>query len=526
MSVRYRFKGSSVYVEPGTFRVSEASLGAGVGRARADSAYQTTGTGVRSRAWPGSSFGPNLALDYEGDQLRKQSRELVRKNAIAGAAVDRIVTNVVGTGIRPKAPNTKAQALWNKWTDESAVDGQLDFYGQQGQAVGSLVAAGECFVRMRTRRPSDGLTVPFQIEILESEFCPTSKNEVETDTRGAIRNGIEFDKNVKTKRVAYWMYRRHPGDGSAGQMDLNEPVRVPASEVLQLYHPTRPGQLRGEPWLTRALARLKDLEEYDGAELVRKKTAAMLVGFIRRQVPTDLTEDELKAVFGNDASVSDGIGQIALEPGTMQVLAPNEDVSFSDPKDVGGQYEVWMRMQLRLIAAAAGILYEQLTGDFSTGINDRTWRAAVSEFRRRCEYWQHHLVVYQLCRPIWRRWADLALLAGADVGDLDPTAAVPWIPQAWPYINPVQDVQARETEVKAGFTSRTAIVAERGEDAEEIDRQQAADNTRADGLKLKYSSDGRQAKATPPKPGRSSAPPPDDPDDVSDKPDDQERDAA
>jgi len=67
-----------------------------------------------------------------------------------------------------------------------------------------------------------------------------------------------------------------------GGMDT---VRVPAAEVMHLFRPLRPGQIRGEPWLARALVKLNELDQYDDAELVRKKTAAMFAGFITRLAP-------------------------------------------------------------------------------------------------------------------------------------------------------------------------------------------------------------------------------------------------
>jgi capsid protein len=68
------------------------------------------------------------------------------------------------------------------------------------------------------------------------------------------------------------------------------------------------------------------------------------------------------------------------------------------------------------------------------------------------------------------------------------------MPQAWPYIHPVQDVEAAQLEVRNGLASRSGKVSERGDDVEVIDAEQAADNTRADELGLKYDSDGRQPK--------------------------------
>jgi capsid protein len=40
-----------------------------------------------------------------------------------------------------------------------------------------------------------------------------------------------------------------------------ETVRVPAEEVIHLFRPLRPGQIRGEPWLARALVKLNELDQ-------------------------------------------------------------------------------------------------------------------------------------------------------------------------------------------------------------------------------------------------------------------------
>ena len=53
-------------------------------------------------------------------------------------------------------------------------------------------------------------------------------------------------------------------------------------------------------------------------------------------------------------------------------------------------------------------------------------------------------------------------------------------PASWPYINPLQDVQADALKVDSGFTSRTAVVAERNDDenAIQVDQQRQADSIR------------------------------------------------
>lgn len=488
--VRVRIKGTRLYMADG-FTVAGAT---------GSLPYDAAGQGLRARTWQSPQLGPNAALTYALSTLRARSRDAVRKNGLAESAVSVLVRNVIGTGIVPqfRTPdlglNRELAELWTDWTDEADADGYLDLYGLQALAVRSIVEGGEAFVRFRTRFPGDLETVPFQIQLLESELCPVDRFEARPGRE--IRNGIEFD--AIGRRRAYWMYRRHPNDWHAlGGVRDGEPVPVPASEVAHLYEIRRPGQIRGEPWLVRALIKLRDLDAYDDAELMRKKIAALFAGFITRPTPEEGEwTGEQPGLMGEGAPDAGGVARAPLMPATLQVLLPGEEITFSEPADVGGNYEAFVRDQRRAVAVAAGVLYEQLSGDYSK-INDRTFRAAVNEFRRFCQMLQHHVVVYQFCRPVGRRWLDAARLARLirPPRGMDERAfhRVKWVPQGWSYIHPVQEVQAAREAVRAGFRSRAEVVSEQGYDVEAIDREIAEDNARADSLGNAYDSDGRQA---------------------------------
>ncbi|WP_409564148.1 phage portal protein [Methylobacterium sp. J-068] len=484
--------------------LSGAPIGTDVGREAAP--YDAAGGfGRRSRAWRVGGYGPNTAITYSLDELRRKSRDQARKNPYARAAVDRLVTNIIGTGIKPQSTaaistvgmnktHTKAankaseefrQAvtrLWWDWTDQADSIGAHDFYGLQAIAVRGMIEGGECFVRMRPRRLTDGLSVPLQLQVLEGDHCDVFKNSPSE----RIRQGIQY--NEIGARTGYWLYREHPGDGILGGTGGLNQTLVQAADICHLYRAMRPGQDRGEPWLAPALQTLYDLSGYLDAELVRKKNSAMFVGFIKRVADSE-------SPLGADDADGAGSAGLAFEPGTLQVLDDDEDVTFSDPKDVGPNFEAFVRQSLRGIATAAGTLYELLSGDYSQ-LNDRTLRAALNDFRRAIEGWQHHHVVFQVCRPVWMRWIDFALLSGALVLPAgmrrQDAYAVKWTPQAWPYIHPVQDVESKQMEIRAGFSTRSQKVSEGGYDSEAIDAENAQDNARADALGLTYASDGRQ----------------------------------
>lgn len=503
---RFRVKGTGQYVEPVAL-----DLGGGFGSGEAPAYDVANGNGRRSQTWRVGSYGPNTAIVWALDELRRKSRDQARRNPYAGAAVDKLTSNMIGTRIVPRslaarptidlsadeaervkkedaAFRAKVQALWLEWTDVADSVGAFDFYGLQMMAARGMVEGGETFTRLRTRLLTDGLPVPLQLQVLEGEHCPHLK----TDATNRIRQGIQYD--AIGKRSGFWLYREHPGDGIVTAGGFQE-VLVPASDVCHLFRASRPGQDRGEPWLARALRTLYDLDGYLDAELLRKKNAARLVGFIRR---TFAEGDDLPGggPLGTDPPDDAGAATVEFEPGTLQVLADGEDVTFSNPPDSGPNFDLFVREAKRQVAAALGLLYELLSGDYSQ-LNDRTLRAALNDFRRAVEGWQHHHVVFQFCRPIWNRWFDLALMSGVltlPAGmSRAQAAAVKWIPQAWPYIHPVQDVQGKAMEVQSGFSSRTQKVAEGGYDAEAVDAENKADNDRADALGLAYTSDGRRA---------------------------------
>lgn len=469
--------------------------------------YDGAGTGRRTLAWMPGNPGAVAALIATQTELRAKSRDLARRNPWAAAALDAFVANAIGTGIKPQSIvkdesfRAVVQELWRDWVEEADAAGLTDFYGLQALACRAMLEGGEALIRLRYRRAEDGLVVPLQLQVLEPEHLPTHLNTV-AENGNVIRAGIEFDR--LGSRVAYHLYRSHPEEGALSPMSGAggfDTVRVPAAEIVHLYRPLRPGQIRGEPWLARALVKLHELDQYDDAELVRKKTAAMFAGFITRGSP----EDNLMGEGLADAS---GVALAGLEPGTLQILEPGEDIKFSDPADLGGSYSEFLRNQFRAVAAAIGITYEQLTGDL-TGVNYSSIRAGLLEFRRRCEMLQHGVIVHQLCRPVWRAWMAQAVLAGSLEAPSfarrpRPYLTAKWIPQGWQWVDPKKEFDAMLIAIRAGLLSRSEAISSFGYDAEDIDREIAADNARADALGLKFDSDPRHDQTA----RTTSAPPP------------------
>jgi lambda family phage portal protein len=184
----------------------------------------------------------------------------------------------------------------------------------------------------------------------------------------------------------------------------------------------------------------------------------------------------------------------------MQVLLPGEDVTFSSPADVGGGYEAFQYRTLLAVSASLGLPYHLVTGDVRQA-NYSSLRAELVEFRRRIGQLQHGVLAPQLCRPIWRRWLETAVLSGAlEARDLSALTPVQWIPPRWDWVDPLKDIQAQVLAMEAGLTSRRKVVEATGYDIEEVDRENAADAQRAAELGLRYRTtpgETQGARATP-----------------------------
>ncbi|HBP5622620.1 TPA: phage portal protein, partial [Pseudomonas aeruginosa] len=212
---------------------------------RIRNSYEGAGTGRRAAGWDAPEAALNAVAIPALPTLRKRSRAAVRNDPYAASAISKRVSNLIGTGITPRARLDDAalrealNLLWEDWVDESDADDRTDFYGLQMIIARMVEEAGECFVRRRNRRPEDGLAVPLQLQVLPPDFVPVDRN-FKTRSGNVVRAGIEFD--AIGRRVAYWMWQSHPGDPAAPRRGYNQLNRIPADQVLHIFEPLEGGQ--------------------------------------------------------------------------------------------------------------------------------------------------------------------------------------------------------------------------------------------------------------------------------------------
>lgn len=417
----------------------------------------------RTAGWVTSDVSANAAIGPRLSTLRQRSRDMVRNNGYASNALDELVAQCVGTGITAQAKpansdTTLAKQIneaWKIWVDECDADGQMDFYGLQDMTVRSVIEAGEVLVRLRPRLLSDGLYIPFQLQVLEPDYIDTTKNEV-LKNGGRIVQGVEFD--VIGRRVAYWLYKNHPGDTlSYPYGDNANAYRVPAEYFLHIYRKKRPQQVRGVPWLAPVLIALRDMDEYRDAEIVRKKIEACFAAFVTQE------GDPETSPIGEVKNGADGNLEEYLETGLIKYLKPGEDIKFATPSGSGDGYRDFMRDLQTGIATGIGLTYENFTGDLSN-VSYSSYKAGENAFRTKIDAFRWLNLKPMLLQPV-RQWFINYAYAAGRINKRD--FGTEWSMPGFRSVDPQKDAHATLTKIRSGLMTLQQAIGEEGYDFDE-----------------------------------------------------------
>lgn len=433
----------------------------------------------RAKNLRGNHGGPNKALAGSLRTIQDRSKDAHRNNGLIRNGIEKLVSNEVGIGIKPRPEvedslRIEIMELWENFVETCSHDSDLGFYGMQEQAVRSRRACGEIFWRYRFRKTSDKYSTPFTLQALDSVYCPTNYSTVKG--REEVKNGIATNRSGKI--TAYYMHRTNPSEPSNLLQPREDYVRVPANRIIHHFIPTWPGQLRGEPDTVAALIRATTLESYDDAELIRKETRAPFTG----AVTMDSTGDdwEFNPITGEPMHEDSISGALSgdVEAGTLMQMMPGEKVEMFSGDDGGNNYESYMRMQhIQIAASLAGLPVELLTGNYKD-ITDRSLRAVFNQFYRYIEQIQAHYTVRQLCRRVYEMFLDMHVLRGNlnipdYVENRHKYVKCRWVPHAWPYLHPEQDIRATVMAIDADLESHDEATIRRGRDPDKVSTQNA-----------------------------------------------------
>lgn len=458
------------------------------GITRARSYYDGATSSHRSGGWRTPGSDANQEIRLAGAKLRFNARDMCRNNPYAARAKSVIATNVVGQGIIPSAMaknesvKERLEQLMVEHFDTSAIDaaGVTNLYGLQNLIMKTVVESGDVLVRLRPRRASDNLPLPFQIEVLEPDYLNPLIDGPQKDGNFAIQ-GIEYNSIGRT--VKYHLFKEHPGN-TTHYRGLDS-VAVPADLICHIYRIDRPQQARGISWFAPVILRIRDFNDYSDAQLMRQKIAACFAAFVTGEV------DETNLIAAGTETTPSEQRLQAFEPGMVEYLRPGENVEFAAPPGVAN-YNEYSYTTLHEIAAGLGISYEALTGDLH-GVNFSSGRMGWLEFQRNIDDWRHTMLEPQFLQPLGKWFLQYARIAG-NVQYLARDVSIKWTHPRREMISPKDEIPYMIKAVRAGFMTRSEVVRKQGYDPERVDKEFADDLARQDKLGLVYDTDGRIAE--------------------------------
>ncbi len=437
--------------------------------------YEGAATGRRTQNWNSASTDATSAVAPSLAYLRQRARDLIRNNPYAASAVRTICNHTVGWGI--VAAEADRAAAWKAWagSTDCDVDGRSDFAGLQKRVLASVASDGEVLVRRRWRRLSDGFALPMQLQVLEADFLDTYKDGRLPNGHRVIK-GVEYD--AIGRRVAFWLFTDHPGSSnSSGGSLISGSQRVGAEDVVHVFRQDRPGQVRGPSWFAPVLLRFKDFDEFEDATLMKAKIAACLA-----VLTTDV--DGSTAALGATTAQNPEID--TLEPGMILNIPAGRNIQVVTPPSMT-DYAPYSKNVLMAIATGLGVTYEDLTGDYQ---NLPFSAARMSRLRHwsNVQEWRWSLLEPQFLGPVWRWAADAAAVAGLPA----MPATTEWTAPALPLIDPDKEALASMRQVRAGQTTISEVIRERGYNPRRFLEEAARDFRVLDELGLVLDSDPRK----------------------------------
>lgn len=451
--------------------------------------YDGASRGRLAHNWRASNASADTEIALAGPELRARSRDLERNNKWVAKATSVHADNIVGDGIRPRAQsddhdlNKRLNDLFEEWSLHADPGGMLTFYAQQHVACRTMVISGEAVGRFRTRRLSDNLPLPFQIQLLEPDHIDTHK--VSSDRSKSIVNGIEF--NRIGNRLAYWLHPNHPGDNRIWTTSNNSSRRVPAKDVFHLYEYQRV-QVRGVPWTAPIIMDIKDLHDYSRAEILRKKLESCIVGVLKRGASEGVLPIEREGEHHPPLTDVDGHPIGRMEPGMFYIAEDGMGVEFNNPS-VSSSYESYMRAGVRDVSVGLRAPYQLVSNDYSDASYSSS-RSALLDYRKFVRSIQQHFMIPMMCRPTWRKFLQYAELMG--VLPMNTPVPVIWSLPRFEHINPIDDVRADLLAVRSGFKSLRQVISENGGNPATVLEDIAQTNTDLDAYDLILDTDPRR----------------------------------
>jgi len=433
------------------------------------SQYAAAKGNTNTGGWNPVDSNVNTVIANSSERLRARARQLVRDMPAMATAVQRVEDFTVGNGITLQARvkdessgklaqvlNTKIEDAWKRWCDQADAGGRLHFYEMQQLACRQDIEAGEyIFIKRFTRAKNRYL--PFELLAIEPDQLsaygakPLPGNE--------IYQGVEYD----------------PRTGAAMAYHFEDPdrwknaQRYPADRIIVGYKTLRPNQLRGVTPLATVILLAHQLRDYLEAEISSAQRAARWLAFVTSQDP----EAAMNA-FGADLATDDeNNSYYSMEMGhsIVDFLRSGDSVTIANHNRPGDNFEAFVKIILRAFAAAVGVTYELVSGDY-VGSKYTSARVARNDMLKGIDIRRGRLI-RQFCEPIKREFLFWAVTTGrlnlpGYFNNMEFYNRSVWMHPGMEQLDPLREGRAEGDAVNQKLRSPQEVLQARGRDPEQV----------------------------------------------------------
>jgi len=343
----------------------------------------------KRRGWFARARSANADVLPGSERLRAEQRDAVMNAPIATAAINRMVTFVVGSGLMA-LPAIDGEALglspeqveaWHRRiaADYDAYMGSKDVdaerkstgYGLQGVSYRGAITSGDMLALRVMPEDQPGRLTETAWKLVEADRLrnpPTvTDGAIDPTTGNMIAGGVEVDGYGAP--VAYHILRQHPGDLVLRAGFNLKPERIEAWDralqlprVVHVFKRERPEQVRGVGLLATVIEPLKMISDASDAELYATVMSAMIAVVYKSKGASPMPEPDY-GDEGEDASGGDGGGVMPPEPaneyrfeaGSVMEIDSDAEVEIKSPGRPNSSFDPFFQAICRQIGAAIGV---------------------------------------------------------------------------------------------------------------------------------------------------------------------------
>lgn len=396
---------------------------------------------------PGS---PDSRLRYTVDQLRAISQEFYESNSLYRAMTHRVCDVILGESgltLRPMTadPAVNAELLrrWNQHCQAPEVRGLDNETALERQTLIQLFVDGDILqLKLRDEK---------QVQVIDADLIG-NRAVGPSDKGRRVDMGVELD--AYNRPTAFYVDEYD----AAGNL-TNQPRRIDARDCIFIANRERIRQTRGVPVQQSNFAMYHRINDVCDSEAIAWQLLSRFAIAITRDDASELAEaTSTEDTYATDDDMTKRVHQIA----DAMIFHGKSGESIAGVKrDVpGANFSESLKMFMRLLGLPFGFSLEFVLliwsdTTFSSG------RASKVQVERSVKPWIAKLKEAKSARYRWlvARWVEEgAIPPRADAFDHE------WVPEPYPFLDPMKEREAERTELECGLSSHTEIAKRHGGD--------------------------------------------------------------